>query len=152
LNLPTTGLQVFRLAAFINVSSLAGAGVARSIGAAWRLPSRLQRCRRIDHRERAYAIKQTCPRSPNLQSFAEGEIQTLKHEVLNAFCVVIERHLDHIRWVSQDWYSHQRGHSGRDHLPPVRDSNDPPVVHPTKRKLVCDNELGGHLKSYGAAA
>ena len=128
---------MFRLAASIAVSGLAGAFVARSIGAAWRLPSWLQRCRRIDHRGRAYAIKQTCPRSPNLQAFVEGVLQTLTREVLNAFCVVIERHLDHILRVSQDWYNHRRGHSGRDHLPPVRDSDDPPIVDLTKHKLVC---------------
>lgn len=34
-------------------------------------------------------IKKTCPRSPNLQAFVERVIQTLKHEVLNAFCIVI---------------------------------------------------------------
>jgi putative transposase len=33
-------------------------------------------------------IKKTCPRSPNLQAFVERVIQTLKHEVLNAFCIV----------------------------------------------------------------
>ena len=31
--------------------------------------------------------KKTRPRSPNLQAFVERVIQTLKHEVLNAFCV-----------------------------------------------------------------
>jgi putative transposase len=41
-------------------------------------------------------IKKTCPRSPNLQAFVERVIQTLKHEVFNAFCVVSEMHLDHI--------------------------------------------------------
>ena len=96
--------------------------------------------------------KKTCPRSPNLQAFVERVIQTLKHEVLNAFCVVSEKHLVHILRVSQDWYNHRRDHSVRDHLPPVRDNDDPPVVNLTKRKLVCHTELGGHLKAYGAAA
>ena len=50
-------------------------------------------------------IKKTCPRSPNLQAFVERVVQTLKHEVLNAFCVVSESHLDHILRVSQDWYN-----------------------------------------------
>jgi len=98
-------------------------------------------------------IKKTCPRSPNLQAFVEQRvIQTLKHEVPNAFCVVSEKHLDHILRVSQDWYNHRRCHSGRDHLPPVRDSDDPPVVDLTKHKLVCHTELGGYLKSCRAAA
>jgi putative transposase len=47
-------------------------------------------------------IKKTCPQSPNLQAFVERVIQTLKHEVLNAFCVVSEGHLNHILQVSQE--------------------------------------------------
>jgi len=97
-------------------------------------------------------IKKTTARSPNLQAFVERVIQTLKHEVLNAFRVVSEKHLDHILKIGADWYNHRRGHTGRDHLPPVRDSDDPPLVDLAKHKLVCHTELGGHLKSYRAAA
>jgi putative transposase len=97
-------------------------------------------------------IKKTCPRSPNLQAFVERVIQTLKHEVLNAFCIVSDKHLDHILRVSQDWYNHRRGHTGRDHLPPVRDKGTPPAVDLAKHKLVCHTELGGLLKSYRTAA
>jgi putative transposase len=97
-------------------------------------------------------IKKTTARSPNLQAFVERVIQTLKREVLHGFCVVNEQHLDHILRVGADWYNKRRGHSGRDHLPPVRDSDDPPVVDLAKHKLVCHTELGGHLKSYRAAA
>lgn len=79
-------------------------------------------------------------------------IQTLKHEVLNGFCVVSEQHLNHILRIGADWYNKRRGHSGRDNLPPVRDDGDPPVVDLTKHKLVCHTELGGHLKSYRTAA
>ncbi|MCA9140294.1 MAG: DDE-type integrase/transposase/recombinase [Planctomycetales bacterium] len=96
-------------------------------------------------------IKKTPARSPNLQAFVERVIQTLKHEVLNAFCVVNEKHLDHILRVSQDWYNHRRGHTGRDQLPPVRNQDAPSVVDLTKQRLVCHTELGGHLKSYHAA-
>ena len=79
-------------------------------------------------------------------------VQTLKHEVLNGLCVVSERHLDHILRVGAVWYNHRRGHSGRDHLPPVRDEEDPPVLDLAKHKLVRRTELGGHLKSYRAVA
>jgi putative transposase len=96
-------------------------------------------------------IKKTPARSPNLQAFVERVIQTLKHEVLNAFCVVNEKHLDHILRVSQDWYNHRRGHTGRDQLPPVRSQGTPRVVDLTKQRLVCHTELGGHIKSYHAA-
>jgi putative transposase len=97
-------------------------------------------------------IKKTTPRSPNLQAYVERVIQTLKHEVLNAFCVVNEKHLDHFLKVGADWYNKRRGHSGRDHLPPVREIDDPPIIDLAKHKLVYHTEIGGHLKSYRAAA
>ncbi len=97
-------------------------------------------------------IKKTPARSPNLQAFVERVIQTLKHEVLNGFCIVSDAHLNHILKVTQDWYNHRRGHSGRDHLPPIRDDESPPTIDLKKHKLVCQEELGGHLKSYRAAA
>jgi putative transposase len=34
-------------------------------------------------------IKRNVPASPNLQAYVERVIQTLKHEVLNGFCVVV---------------------------------------------------------------
>ncbi|TVP97262.1 MAG: hypothetical protein EA381_15505 [Planctomycetaceae bacterium] len=91
-------------------------------------------------------------KSPNLQAFVERVIQALKHEVLNGFCVVSEQHLNCILRVGADWYNHRRGHSGRDHLPPARDEEDPPVVDLAKHKLVCHTELRGNLKSYRVAA
>jgi putative transposase len=96
-------------------------------------------------------IKKTPIKSPNLQAFVERVIQTLKHEVLNGFCVINERHLDHILKIGADWYNRRRGHSGRDHLPPVRDEGEPPIVDLAKHRIVCHAELGGHLKSYHAA-
>jgi putative transposase len=80
--------------------------------------------------------------------FVERVIQTLKHEVLNGFCVVSEKHLDHILKIGADWYNKRRGHSGRDHLPPERESDDPPRIDLSKLELICHTELGGHLKSY----
>jgi putative transposase len=97
-------------------------------------------------------IKKTPIRSPNLQAFVEGVIQTLQHDVLNGFGVVSEKHLDYILQIGVDWYSNRRGHTGRDHRPPVRDSDDPPRLDLTKPKLICHTELGGYLKSYRAAA
>jgi len=98
-------------------------------------------------------IKKTTPRSPNLQAFVERVIQTLKHEVLNAFCIVHETQLDYILRTTMDWYNFRRGHSARDHLPPVREDETPPVsVDFRREKIVCDSELGGHLKSYRRAA
>lgn len=97
-------------------------------------------------------IKKTPARSPNLQAFVERVIQTLKHEILNAFCVVSEKHLDHILRVSQDWYNHRRGHSCRDHLPPIREDKTPLGINLEATKIECRTELGGLLKSYRLVA
>ncbi|QDV25925.1 integrase core domain-containing protein [Aureliella helgolandensis] len=97
-------------------------------------------------------VKRTTPMSPNLQAHVERVIQTIKHEVLNAFCIVSDSHLNHLLRVTQDWYNFRRGHSARDHLPPIRDSDTPATIDLTKHKLICVEELGGHLKSYRSAA
>jgi len=63
-------------------------------------------------------IKKTPIRSPNLQAHVERVVQTLKHEVLNEFVVVSEKHLNHICREAQVWYNNERGHSARENLPP----------------------------------
>jgi putative transposase len=98
------------------------------------------------------SIKKTPVKSPNLQAFVERVIQTLKHEVLNGFCVINERHLDYILKLGTDWYNHRRCHTARDHLPPVRDCEEPPTIDLARNKLVCVEALGGQLKSHRAAA
>jgi len=65
---------------------------------------------------------------------------------------VNERYLDHILRIGVDWYNCRRGHTGRDHLPPIRDDDQRPTVDLAKHTLVCHTELGGHLKSYRSAA
>jgi len=50
------------------------------------------------------------------------------------------------------WYNHRRGHSACRHLPPIRESDNPATFDLVKHKLTCIEELGGHLKSYRAAA
>lgn len=97
-------------------------------------------------------IKRNTPASPNLQAHVERVVQTLKHEVLNAFCIVSDAHLDYILKTAMDWYNKRRGHSARDNLPPVRDESPPVSVDFSRDKIVCDTELGGHLKSYRRAA
>lgn len=45
-------------------------------------------------------------------------IQTLKHEVLNEFVLVSEKHLNHICREAQARYNNERGHSARENMPP----------------------------------
>jgi len=98
-------------------------------------------------------IKKTSPQSPNLQAFVERVIQALKYELLDAFCVVSEGHLNYILRMSQEWYRHRRGHSARDHLPPLcLDDVPTKPIDLRREKIVCDKELGGHLKSYRRVA
>ena len=97
-------------------------------------------------------IKLTPIRSPNLQAYVERVIQTIKHEVLNAFCIVTNEHLDGILRTTQRWYNKQRGHSSRDHLPPIRDEKASLPIKFSKELVACDSQLGGHLRSYRSAS
>jgi len=97
-------------------------------------------------------IKITPVKSPNLQAFVESVIQTIKHDALNAFCILNEAHLNYILRCSQDWYNNRRGHSARDHLPPVRELETSTSFEFSKDGVVCREELGGQLKSYHRAA
>ena len=93
-------------------------------------------------------IKQTPIRSPNLQAHVERVVQTLKHEVLNEFVVVSEKHLNHICREAQTWYNNERGHSARENLPPGW-SERPEEVQTIKLKdVACSTRLGGLLKHY----
>ncbi len=60
--------------------------------------------------------------------------------------------MDLILRTAMDWYNRRRGHSARDNLPPVRDSDPPLLTAFPAREIVCDSELGGHLKSYRLVA
>lgn len=87
-----------------------------------------------------------------MQGHVERVFQTIKHEVLNSFCIVSHQHLDRILKITMCWYNCRRGHSSRDHLPPIRDKvTTVPIVF-KKDQVMCDSELGGHLLSYRRAS
>ena len=97
-------------------------------------------------------IKKTPPKSPNLQACVERVVQTLKHEILNGFCIVSERQLELILFCGTDWYNNRKCHSAKDNRPPERDETEPEVIDLANRKTECFEELGGQPKSYRAAA
>ena len=97
-------------------------------------------------------IKKITPASPNLQAHVERVIQTIKHEILNGFVVVSNQQLDYILRVGSEWYNKRRGHSARNHLPPIRDQESPTFVDLRSTAIVRQQELGGLLNSYKAAA
>lgn len=97
-------------------------------------------------------VKETTPLSPNLQAHVERAIQTLKHECLNAFVVISQKHLNYIVREFQAWYNHERGHSACDHLPPALEQKPESVMTLKLSDVVCTTWLGGHLKAYSRRA
>ena len=88
----------------------------------------------------------------HLQAFVERVVQTLNREILNAFCIVSNKQLDHILAKEADSYNNRRCHSERDNRPPIRGEAEPEVINLATRRIECVEELGGQLKSYRAAA
>ncbi len=93
-------------------------------------------------------MKRNTPWSLNLRAHVEQVIQTLKQEVLDAFVVVGERHLNHINCESMAWYNRERRHSARNHLPPGCEKPPEQQVTIKRNEVVCKPRLGGLLKSY----
>jgi putative transposase len=93
-------------------------------------------------------VKRNTPRSPNLRAHVERFIQSLKHECLNKFVIVAERHLNH---VNREWrlhYNRERPHERRDHLPPEYEQAPEPAGTIRPGDVLCTTRLGGLLKSY----
>ena len=78
----------------------------------------------------------------------ERVVQTLKHEVLNEFVVVSEKHLNHICREAQDWYNHERGHSAKENLPPGWDQQPEEMLTIKLKDVAGSTRLGGLLKHY----
>ena len=93
-------------------------------------------------------IKRNTPVSPNLRAHVEQFIQSLKHERLDKFVIVAQRHLNHI---CREWSAHyntERPHEFRDHLPPAC-AKPPEVIESIGTSdVVCKTRLGGLLNSY----
>ncbi len=83
-----------------------------------------------------------------MQADVERVIQAVKHEVLNALCIVTNEHLDGILRTTQRWYNERRVHSSRNQLPPIRDEKATLPIKFSKRQVVWDSQIGGHLRSY----
>ena len=91
--------------------------------------------------------------SPNLNAHAERAIKSIKHECLNHFILLGERHVNHLIHEYVEFYDTCRPHSSRGNLPPCRDGPPPPKIDISaydgrSRTLQCDSRLGGLLKSY----
>lgn len=91
-------------------------------------------------------IHRVGPRKPNLNAYAERLIQSIQQECLDHFVVLGEKHLSYIVAEYLEHYQHERPHQGLGNAPPM--SGGPPG----DGVIVCNQRLGGLLKSYRRAA
>jgi len=88
------------------------------------------------------------PKSPNLNAHAERFVRSIKHECLNRIIPIGESHLWRAIDAYVEHYNHDRPHQGMDNL--VLD----PLFKPSepKGKIICDEQMGGVIRSYRRAA
>ena len=86
-------------------------------------------------------------RSPDMNAFAERAIRSVKHECLNHFVILRDKHLNYLIQEYVDYYNNERPHSSREFLPPCRDGPAPPLNSETDG-ILCDERLGGLFKHY----
>ena len=87
-------------------------------------------------------IKRNTPVSPNLRAHVERFIQSLKHECLDKFVIVAQRHLNHIRREWSAHYNTERPHEFRDHLPPACEQPPEPIESIRTSDVICNTRLG----------
>lgn len=88
------------------------------------------------------------PRAPNLDAYAERWVQSLKHECLNHFIVLGERHLRYLVHQYVEYYLTERPHQSKDNGP-LSGASPPQNPH---GEIVCHEHLGGLLKHYTCQA
>jgi putative transposase len=90
-------------------------------------------------------VKKLPVRSPNLNAFIERFIQTLKHECLEHFVILGQKHLDYLASQFVDYYHTQRPHQSMGNKPLLKLTGAEPAEH---GEVVCEERLGGLLKHY----
>jgi putative transposase len=104
------------------------------------------------------SVKRVGPFAPNLNAFAERFAQTLRHECLDHFLILGEKHLRHLLKEFLEHYHEERPHQSLDNRPPNQSAGPeevaviPFVKEPKPAKVVCRERFGGLLKSYSCAA
>ena len=88
------------------------------------------------------------PRSPNLNAYAERFVRSIKSECLDRIIPIGEQHLRHAIDAYIEHYNRDRPHQGLSNelLTPT----SAPIT--TGGKIVCDERLGGLIRSYRRAA
>jgi hypothetical protein len=85
--------------------------------------------------------------SPNLNGRCEKFIGTIKAECLSKFIAFGKRYMDYLVSSFVDYYNHHRAHSGRNHLPPIREV--PAEVAPLSvDQVIVRSHVVGLVKSF----
>ena len=88
------------------------------------------------------------PRSPNLNAYAERFVRSIKHECLSRIVPIGEQNVTDAIDAYVDYYNRERPHQGMDNelLTPS------PAPTTDDGTVVCDEQLGGLIRSYRRAA
>ena len=86
--------------------------------------------------------------SPNLNAYSESWVRSIKRECLDKMILFGEKHVRHVVSSYVEHYNTERPHSGIDHRRPMEPEEPPP----REGQIVCNERLGGLLKSYSREA
>jgi putative transposase len=93
-------------------------------------------------------VVQTAVRAPNQNAYAERFVQTIKHECLDLFIVLGEKHLRYLIREFVRYYHEFRPHQSLGDLPPMTTVPPSPVECLGPADVVCHEQLCGLLKHY----
>jgi putative transposase len=97
-------------------------------------------------------VKKVSRKAPEMNSFAESWVASIKRECLDHFMVLGERHLEYLLDSYASYYNSKRPHRGLGNVPIGVGKPPPPEETRTKDGVACDMWLGGLLKHYRRAA
>jgi putative transposase len=93
-------------------------------------------------KDKGLTVQKTPFISPNINSYAESWINTIKRECLNHFVVFGERHLRYLIKEYVEYYNTTRPHSSMDNLPLEY------IPRKSAGKIRCQPKLGGIIRHY----
>ena len=93
-------------------------------------------------KNKGFAVQKTPFMSPNMNSYAESWIGTIKRECLNYFIVFGERHLRYLIKKYVEHYNTTRPHSSMNNMPLES------ITSKSAREIKCQSRLGGIIRHY----
>ncbi|MHC4253558.1 MAG: integrase core domain-containing protein [Planctomycetota bacterium] len=97
-------------------------------------------------------VKKISRKAPEMNSFAESWVASIKRECLDHSMVLGERHLEHVLESYVSYYNSKRPHRGLGNVPIGVGKPPPPEDTRTQDGVACDMWLGGLLRHHRRAA